>query len=225
MINFYNITKEYPDGTLALDNVNLEIDQGEFVFVVGPSGAGKSTLFKLLIREEIPTCGEIYFDDAVITNLKKNKLAQLRRDIGIVFQDFKLLPSLSVTENIAYPLQVIGKSRREIDDMIPEVLDLVGLVDRSHVFPKHLSGGEKQKLAIARAISTEPRVLVADEPTGNIDHVATWMVMDLLQKINSMGTTVIMTTHDVEIVNKLKKRVISLERGKIIKDKKNSTYI
>lgn len=224
MINFYNVTKEYPDGTVALDNVNLEIEPGEFLFVVGPSGAGKSTLFKLLIREEVPTSGEIYFGDDVLSSLKRNKLAQLRRDIGVVFQDFKLLPSLTVSENIAYPLQVIGKSRIEIDEIVPEVLNLVDLGDRSHAFPKHLSGGEKQRLAIARAISTEPRVLIADEPTGNIDHVATWAVMDLLMKINEMGTIVMMTTHDVEIVNKLKKRVVSLDRGKITKDKKNSTY-
>ena len=225
MINFNNISKEYPDGTIALDGVNLQIEQGEFVFVIGPSGAGKSTLFKLLIREEMPTTGEIYFDDVIITELSRNKLAQLRRDIGIVFQDFKLLSSLTVAENIAYPLQVIGKSKEEIEDIVPEVLDLVGLTDRNHSFPKHLSGGEKQRLAIARAISTEPKVLVADEPTGNIDFTATWSVMDLLDKINQMGTTVLMTTHDVEIVDKLKKRVVSLDRGKIVKDKVNSTYL
>ena len=205
--------------------MNLQIEQGEFVFVIGPSGAGKSTLFKLLIREEMPTTGEIYFDDVIITELSRNKLAQLRRDIGIVFQDFKLLSSLTVAENIAYPLQVIGKSKEEIEDIVPEVLDLVGLTDRNHSFPKHLSGGEKQRLAIARAISTEPKVLVADEPTGNIDFTATWSVMDLLDKINQMGTTVLMTTHDVEIVDKLKKRVVSLDRGKIVKDKVNSTYL
>ncbi len=223
MITYYNISKEYPDGTIALQDINLEIDEGEFVLIVGPSGAGKSTLFKLLVREELPTVGEIYLGDLVVTDLKERHLPKLRREVGMIFQDFKLLPSLTVSENIAFPLQVMGKAKPEIEEIVPEVLDLVGLIDRSHVFPKHLSGGEKQKLSIARAISTEPSILVADEPTGNIDYDSTWAVIELLTKINDLGTTVVLTTHDPEIVEKLNKRVVSIDKGRIIADQKEKS--
>ena len=218
MISFVNTSKIYPDGTVALDNVSLDIEEGEFVFIVGHSGAGKSTLFKLLIRQELPTSGEVYFGDTIITKMKDKDLPKLRREIGVVFQDFKLLPTLSVEENIAFPLQVIGMDKKQIADIVEEVLNLVGLHGKEKSFPKHLSGGEKQKLAIARAISTEPKILVADEPTGNIDYEATWIVIDLLRKINELGTTVIMTTHDPEIVKKLKKRTILLENGRVARD-------
>ncbi|OGC59884.1 cell division ATP-binding protein FtsE [candidate division WWE3 bacterium RIFCSPLOWO2_01_FULL_42_11] len=218
MISFVNTSKIYPDGTVALDNVSLDIEEGEFVFIVGHSGAGKSTLFKLLIRQELPTSGEVYFGDTIITKMKDKDLPKLRREIGVVFQDFKLLPTLSVEENIAFPLQVIGMDKKQIADIVEEVLNLVGLHGKEKSFPKHLSGGEKQKLAIARAISTEPKILVADEPTGNIDYEATWIVIDLLRKINELGTTVIMTTHDPEIVKKLKKRTILLENGRVTRD-------
>lgn len=218
MISFVNTSKIYPDGTVALDNVSLDIEEGEFVFIVGHSGAGKSTLFKLLIRQELPTSGEVYFGDTIITKIKDKDLPKLRREIGVVFQDFKLLPTLSVAENIAFPLQVIGMDKKQIAEIVTEVLNLVGLHGKEKSFPKHLSGGEKQKLAIARAISTEPKILVADEPTGNIDYEATWIVIDLLRKINELGTTVIMTTHDPEIVKKLKKRTILLENGRVTRD-------
>lgn len=224
MIYFQDVTKEYPDYTVALGNINLEIKEGEFVFLVGPSGAGKTTLVKLLIREENPTSGDIYFEDLHVNKLPHGKLPYLRRQIGVVFQEFKLLPKRTIFENVALACEVSGKKPVEIKEIVPHVLSLVGLENKQDSFPHNLSGGEKQKLAIARALAHEPRVLVADEPTGNIDLQSAWQVMDLLQKINEWGTTVIVATHNIDIVNSLKKRVIGLEKGKIIKDEPVGTY-
>jgi len=224
MINFQDVTKAYPDFTVALDSLNLEIKKGEFLFLVGPSGAGKTTLIKLLIREEKPTSGDIYFKDLHVNTLPHGKLPQLRRQIGVVFQEFKLLPRKTIFENVALACEVVGKKENEIKQIVPHVLSLVKLEERQNAFPHNLSGGEKQRVAFARALAHEPEVLIADEPTGNIDIQSAWQAMELLQKINKWGTTVIVATHNVDIVDSLKKRVVALEKGKIIKDDPEGTY-
>jgi len=224
MILFEGVTKEYPDGTRALEDINLHVKSGEFVFLVGPSGSGKTTVVKLMIREQLPTAGDIKIDDLEVLKLKRRELPRLRRKVGIVFQEFRLLPARTAFENVAVALGVVGKTRPEIETIVPNVLQLVGLGKRAHLFPHQLSGGEKQKLAIARALSHEPEILVADEPTGMIDPASTQEVVDLLKKINSWGTTVLVATHDAEIVNSLKKRVVRLEKGQIVKDKKKGNY-
>lgn len=223
MIRFEDITKEY-NGLAALSEVNLEIKEGEFLFLVGPSGAGKTTLIKLLIREELPTAGEIYYDSLEVSQLPRKELPRLRREIGIVFQDFKLLPRKTTVENICFVLDVIGKSPEEQRELAPEILKLVDLEERGGQFPYQLSGGEKQRLAIARALAAEPKVLVADEPTGMIDPAAAWNVINLLRKINELGSTVIMATHNAGVVDTLKQRVIELDKGKIIRDQKEGEY-
>jgi cell division transport system ATP-binding protein len=223
MIKFEDISKEY-NNLIALSDINLEVKEGEFLFLVGPSGAGKTTLIKLLIREELPTAGEIYYDSLGVSQLPRKELPQLRREIGVVFQDFKLLPRKTALENVRFVLDVVGKPPEEQEELAPEILKLVELEKQQDHFPYQLSGGEKQRLAIARALAAEPKVLVADEPTGMIDPAAAWNVLNLLRKINEMGSTVIMATHNAAVVDTLKQRVVELDKGKIVRDQKEGEY-
>lgn len=222
---FENVTKEYSENSVALKDISFHIGKGEFISLVGRSGAGKSTVLKLLIREEEPSGGYIFFDGENISTLEHGELPKLRRRIGTVFQDFKLLPSKTAYENIAFALEVLGSPQTEIEEDVPQVLELVGLVDKAESFPHELSGGEKQRISLARALIHRPDIVVADEPTGNLDPFHTWEIINLLLKINQLGTTVILATHDKEIVNKLRKRVISLDKGKIIADEEKGKYI
>lgn len=218
MLTFENVTKKYTQGNFALEEVSFYINEGEFVFLVGPSGAGKSTAIRLLIKEEVPTSGRILFEDKIVNHLHGRELSAFRRGLGIVFQDFKLINSKTVWENIAFVLEVSSKTNKEIEKSVSYVLDLVGLLDKKNMFPEALSGGEQQRIAIARAIVTEPKVLIADEPTGNLDRNNAWDIIQLLNKINNWGTTVLVATHDTEIVDSLNKRVIAFEAGKIVRD-------
>ncbi len=218
MLSLKNVTKKYSNGKFALDDVSFEVSEGEFVFLVGPSGAGKSTAIRLIIQQETPTSGDVLFDDIKINKIQGRKLAAYRRELGIIFQDFKLLNARTVWENIAFVLEVSGYSNDQIKKSVEYVLDLVGLSDKKNSFPESLSGGEQQRVAIARAIVTEPKILLADEPTGNLDRNNAWDVIQLLNKINNWGTTVIVATHDTEIVNSLNKRVIGFEAGRIVRD-------
>ncbi len=224
MITFSNVSKAYDKNLPALDNVDLFIKDGEFVSLVGKSGAGKSTLIKLLIGEEKPTKGKIVLGNIDIGKLKPKDLPEYRRQIGIVFQDFKLLPRKNVYENVAFALEVKGRPQEEIQELVPQVLDLVGLREKQARFPGELSGGEKQRVGIARAIIHHPQVLIADEPTGNLDEENTEEIISLLSKINELGTTVILATHNRSVVNLLRKRVITVSAGKIIRDEENSKY-
>ncbi len=223
-IEFRGISKEYNEGAKALSEVDFGIENGEFVFVVGESGAGKTTLIKLLIREETPTSGQILYDENDINALEGDAVSDLRRRVGVVFQDFKLLPSRTIFENVAIALEVAGATDEEIRNIVPNVLSLVNLGSKIYSFPSNLSGGEKQRVSIARALAHEPDVLVADEPTGMIDPHSAEEVMDILEKINSLGTTIIMATHNKDIVNEKKKRVLRLEKGRLVSDKKKGTY-
>lgn len=224
MITFSNVSKAYDKNSPALDNIDLFIKDGEFVSLVGKSGAGKSTLIKLLIGEEKPTKGKIVLGEIDIGKLKPKELPEYRRQIGIVFQDFKLLPRKNVYENVAFALEVKGRPQEEIQELVPQVLDLVGLREKQARFPGELSGGEKQRVGIARAIIHHPQVLIADEPTGNLDEENTEEIISLLSKINELGTTVILATHNRAVVNLLRKRVITVAAGKIIRDEENSKY-
>lgn len=225
MIVFQNVTKIYNHNTVALDKVSFKIQPNEFVSIVGRSGAGKSTIIRLLIGEEKPTKGQIFFGPYEVNKLKPSELPEYRRHIGVIFQDFKLLAQKTAFENVAFALEVEGRPEREIKEIVPQVLDMVGLRDKMHNFPKELSGGEKQRVAIARAMVNQPDVLIADEPTGNLDPFNTWEVIKLLKKINELGSIVILATHDKEIVNALGERVITLENGKIIKDEAHGKFI
>lgn len=218
LLVFDKLTKEY-QGIKALDNVSFAINPKDFVFIVGPSGAGKSTLLKMLIREDMPTSGAIYFENKNIFEIPHKDLPELRRKIGVVFQDFKVLNSKTVFENVAVALEVVDTPIHVIKEVVPNVLSLVGLLDKINSYPTMLSGGEKQRLAIARALAHEPEVIVADEPTGMIDPLASEDVMNVFEKVNSLGTTIIMSTHNQEIVNKRNKRVVRLQKGKVISDK------
>jgi cell division transport system ATP-binding protein len=218
IIKFKNVTKEYKDGLKGLDKIDLEIHPGEFVFLIGSSGAGKTTLMKHIVKEEIPTDGEIHVDGEDLSEIKSNKVPYLRRKIGFIYQDFKLLDTKNAFENVALSLQVAGKDAEQIEKVVPRLIELVGLTGKEDKFPHNLSGGEKQRLTIARALAHEPKILLADEPTGNLDKTATWVVVDLIKKINDWGTTIIFGTHDLELVKTLKKRVIQIEKGKIVKD-------
>lgn len=218
MLTFQQVTKKYSNGRVALDNVSFHIDEGEFVFLVGASGAGKSTAIRLIIRQETPTSGDILFEGIKVNKLKGDRLARYRRDIGIVFQDFKLLSARTVAENVAFVLEVSGKPYSFIKKAVDYVLDLVGLSDKRDAFPATLSGGEQQRVAIARAIVTEPKMLIADEPTGNLDRNNAWDIIQLFNKINNWGTTVVIATHDTEIVDSLNKRVIRFENGRLVRD-------
>ena len=224
MINFQNVSKSYLNGEESLKDVSFRINSKEFVSIVGRSGAGKSTIVKLLIAEERPTKGRVTFGQYDVNKLKRRDLPQLRRRIGIVFQDFKLLPTKNVYENIAFALEVAGKPEPEIKELVGEVLDLVGIADKAKHFIHQLSGGEKQRAAIARAMVNRPDVIVADEPTGNLDPFNTMGILNLLTKINEMGTTVVLATHSKAMVNQLRKRVLLLEDGRLIRDEENSKY-
>ena len=217
MLTFENISKKYVNKT-ALEDISFHIDEGEFVFLVGHSGAGKSTIIKLLIKEENATDGNIYFAGYDIEKLHKKALPLLRRQIGVVFQDFKLLPRKTAFENVAFSMEVADFSNREIKKSTDYILDIVGLSSKSKLFPHQLSGGEKQRVAIARAMVNNPHILVADEPTGNLDPSASWDIIQLLGKINNWGTTVLMATHASEVVNSLQKRVIAVDQGRIVRD-------
>lgn len=224
VIIFEQVSKIYPN-TVALEKINLKINSKEFVTIVGQSGAGKSTLLKLLTAEELPTEGKVFFDKDEVSNLKASKLPYLRRKIGSIYQDFKLLSNKTAFENISFALEVSGKSQEEIKETVPQVLELVGLKNYMDIFPHQLSGGERQRVAIARALVLRPDIIIADEPTGNLDPLNTWDVIRLLVKINELGTTVILATHNREIVNTLNKRVISMDKGRVVRDEENGRYI
>lgn len=222
MILFEQVTKRYSSHT-AIEEVDLRIEDKEFAFIVGPSGAGKSTLLKLLIREERPTTGKIVINDWNLNSLPSSKVPKLRRTVGIIFQDFKLLPTRTVKENISFPLEISGLSQKEIDQRVDEVLEQTKLTEKKKLFPHQLSGGEAQRTAIARILASKPEVILADEPTGNLDTQNAWDVMNQLIELNKTGTTVIMATHDIDFVNTLPHRVIEIAEGKIVKDTKKKS--
>lgn len=224
MLYFENVKKEYPGGFVILDNINLIIDKGELVSIVGHSGAGKTTMIKMILAEDKPTKGRISFNSIQINKLRGKDLTNFRRKIGVVFQDFRLLSNRTVFENIAFAMEAAGKTDQEIIIDVPHVLDLVDLRNKIHHFPNELSGGERQRVAIARALVNRPDIIIADEPTGNLDPVNTYDIIQILKKINDLGTTVILTTHNKGIIDHLKKRVITMEDGKIIKDEKTGKY-
>ncbi|ALX50349.1 cell division ATP-binding protein FtsE [Lentibacillus amyloliquefaciens] len=224
MITMKDIHKTYANGVTALNGVNINIDQGEFVYVVGPSGAGKSTFIRLIYREVKPTDGTIVVNDTDLSSLKEKKVPFLRRNVGVVFQDFKLLPKLSVYENIAFALEVIEESPRNIRIRVMDVLEMVGLKNKARFIPDELSGGEQQRVSIARAIVNRPKIVIADEPTGNLDPDTSWEIMRIFEEINAKGTTMIMATHSKEIVNTVKKRVIAVEDGLIVRDEHRGEY-
>jgi len=222
MIELKNVSTIYDDGLMALKNVNLEVKQGEFVSLVGPSGAGKSTLLRLLTRELTPQEGEVILDSVDLATLSSSEIPVLRRKIGTVYQDFKLLSYKNAFENVAFALEVCGVDDVQVQDDVPKVLNIVGLSDKMNSFPHQMSGGEKQRLAIARALIHRPRIILADEPTGNLDQVNAHDVVELLTKINKLGTTVILATHNREVVNIIGKRVVTMEKGKIVRDQSNN---
>ena len=224
MVVLDHVTMQYPTGTKALDDVTFHINKGEFVFVVGNSGSGKTTLIKLLLKEMNPTSGEISVDDKQYSKLKRKEIPMLRRKIGVVFQNFRLLKDRTVFENVAFAQQVIEKPMREIRREVPATLTMVGLADRYKQFPKELSGGEQQRVALARAIVNQPEIILADEPTGNLDPKNSMEIMRLLEDINRRGTTVVVVTHNKDIVNLMQKRVITLKKGKIISDEEKGGY-
>ena len=219
-----DVTKMYPNGREALKDVDLVVPEGDFVFLVGASGAGKSTLMKLLIRDELATMGTVMLDGDDLSRLPRRKVPIVRRKIGIVFQDFKLLPRKTVRENIAFALEVTGTSRRRIRPAVDRVLSLVGLTQQAEQYPNQLSGGEQQRTAIARALVHDPRIVIADEPTGNLDPLISWEILQLLLRINELGVTVLMATHDADVVTALRKRVVALEEGRVIRDEIGGAY-
>ena len=219
-----NVSKVYDNGSVALDHANVHIKKGEFVFVVGASGAGKSTFIKLLDHEELPTEGSVIVNGIEVNKLKKNRVPYLRRRMGIVFQDFRLLPNKTAEENVAFAMEVIEAPRRLIKERVRNVLDLVGLVGKADALPSNLSGGEQQRVAIARAIVNRPLLLIADEPTGNLDPETSKGIMDIFTKVNHMGTTVVMVTHDQQLVDMMNKRVIEIVDGKIVRDEQQGGY-
>lgn len=224
MILLENVSKSYSNGVDALDNINLKIEKGEFVFIVGSSGSGKSSLVKLLLKEIEPTSGNVYVNNKKLSLVKRREIPYFRRQIGVVFQNFLLLPNLNVYENVAFTLNVIEASKRKIRRQVPMVLSMVNLINKAKSLPKELSGGEQQRVAIARAIVNNPNILLADEPTGNLDPRNGWETMKLLNEINKRGTTVLVVTHDKNIVNAMQKRVITLDRGKIVSDIRRGGY-
>ncbi len=225
MIKFQNVTKVYPPDITVLENISFEIKPGEFVSIVGRSGAGKTSLIRLLIGIEEPTSGEVLFNEKNVSKMKVKQLQAMRRKIGVVYQDYKLLANKTVFENIAYILAVKGKEDKEIRKEVKKILEITGLLEKSENFPSELSGGEQQRLAIARATVGNPEVIIADEPTGNLDPYNTYEIVSLLKKLNDMGKTIILASHDKEVINKLDKRVITLDENKIIKDAKTGKFI
>ncbi|KKR07356.1 MAG: Cell division ATP-binding protein FtsE [Parcubacteria group bacterium GW2011_GWC2_39_14] len=225
MIKFRNVTKFYPPDTYAVKGINLHIKDGEFVSIIGQSGSGKTTLIRLLIGEEHVTNGNIIVGGWDISNIRKGEVPILRRQIGVIFQDYKLLPNKNIFENIAFALEVCGSSDKKIKIMVPQILKVVNLLGKADKYPRQLSGGEQQRVGIARALIHRPKILVADEPTGNLDLANSRDIIDLLQKINQLGTTVLLVTHDREVVNMLKRRVVVLDRGEIVSDQKIGRYV
>lgn len=224
MILMKDVYKTYSNGVTALNGFNVDIDQGEFVYIVGPSGAGKSTFVKLIYREEKPTSGSVFINNVDLSTMKERKVPFLRRDVGVIFQDFKLLPKLTIYENVAFALEVIEESPRTIRKRVMEVLDQVGLKNKARAIPDELSGGEQQRVSMARAIVNHPKIVIADEPTGNLDPETSWEIMRTFEEINASGTTIIMATHSKEIVNTIKKRVIAIEDGLIMRDENRGEY-
>ena len=225
MIRFENVSKQYKNSNRpALTDINLDIEQGEFVFLVGSSGSGKSSLLRLLLKEETPSSGSVSIDGLDIGKLSNRKVPALRRTLGIVFQDFRLLPSKSVFDNVAFGMEVIGKNRKEIRERVPEVIELVGLEGKEDRLPSELSGGEQQRVALARAFINQPKILLADEPTGNLDPSTSVGIMKLLDRINRTGTTILMATHDVAIVDQMRKRIVQLDHGTIVRDQQRGMY-
>ncbi len=224
MIEMHEVYKKYPNGVTAISGIDVRIKPGEFVYVVGPSGAGKSTFIKMMYREEVPTSGSIRINGADIEKLKMKKVPIFRRNLGVVFQDFKLLPTLTVYENVAFALEVIEAQPKFIKKRVMEVLDLVGLKHKIKMLPSELSGGEQQRVSIARSIVNSPRIVIADEPTGNLDPETSWEIMKIFEEINDRGTTIVMATHNREIVNTLKHRVIAIEGGRIVRDEQRGEY-
>ncbi|PLS17916.1 cell division ATP-binding protein FtsE [Bacillus sp. M6-12] len=224
MIEMSDVSKTYPNGVVAVSNISVQIKQGEFVYVVGPSGAGKSTFIKMMYREEKPTKGNLLVNGISIPKLRNSKVPIFRRNIGVVFQDFKLLPTLTVFENVAFAMEVIETHPKEIKRRVMEVLELVGLKHKARMLPTELSGGEQQRVSIARSIVNSPKVVIADEPTGNLDPETSWEIMNIFEEIHHRGTTVVMATHNKDIVNNLKHRVIAIENGKIVRDEQRGDY-
>ncbi|CCZ55864.1 cell division ATP-binding protein FtsE [Clostridium sp. CAG:1219] len=224
MIEFSSVTKKYDHGITALEEINVNIKKGEFVFLVGPSGSGKSTFLKLMIKEELPTSGKIVVDDIDLSKIKPKDVPYLRRKVGFVFQDFRLLYDRTVEENIEFALRVIEASEREIKTQLKSVLELVGLSGKEKFYPNQLSGGEQQRVALARALATRPPIIIADEPTGNLDPATADEIFNSLMEINARGTTIVVVTHAKDVVNKLNKRVIALDHGKIVKDEQGGSY-
>lgn len=224
MIEMQDVWKTYPDGTNALRGITVTINRNEFVYIVGPSGAGKSTFMKLIYREEKPTKGNLYVNGFNLEKLRQRKIPYLRRNIGVIFQDYRLLPRLTAAENVAFAMEVIEAPKKTIRRRTTEVLELVGLKDRLNALPSQMSGGEQQRVAIARAIVNNPSVIIADEPTGNLDPETSWGIMRLLEEINFRGTTIVMATHNREIVNTMRKRVIAIEKGNIARDEVRGEY-
>ena len=224
MLRMTDVSKVYPGGNVALQDINVHIEPGEFVFVVGPSGAGKSTFIKMLFREVLPTTGSIFVNGVDILELTPKEIPYMRRQLGIIFQDYRLLPDRTVYENVAFAMQVIETPHRKIKRRVLNVLDLVGLRHRANAYPNELSGGEQQRIAIARAIVNDPLWVIADEPTGNLDPDTSWDIMEIFKEINATGTTIVMATHDKEVVDAMGKRVIAIESGRIVRDEANGVY-
>ena len=224
MIQMREVSKTYDTGVVALNHVNVDIKKGEFVFVVGPSGAGKSTFIKMLFREELPTEGKLLVNGHDVVHMERSEVPYLRRELGVIFQDYRLLPDKTVFEIVAFALQVIEAPRRTMQRSVNSVLDVVGLRDKYRSFPSQLSGGEQQRVAIARAIVNNPSIVIADEPTGNLDPETSWDIMDIFRRINKAGTTIVMATHDRNIVDTMKKRVIAIEDGRIVRDQQRGGY-
>lgn len=224
MLEMIDVSKIYPGGSVALHDINVRIEQGEFVFIVGPSGAGKSTFFKMLFREVLPSSGKVIVNGHDLVKMTDKEIPYFRRQLGIVFQDYRLLPDRTVYDNVAFAMQVIETPYRKIKRRVNDVLDLVGLRKRAHAYPTELSGGEQQRIAIARAIVNDPILLIADEPTGNLDPETSWEIMDIFREVNKSGTTIVMATHDREIVDEMEKRVIAIEHGHIVRDDAKGVY-